>query len=166
MEVKILRLVVTHSCSHGYYTPLKFEFHYCEIPSQGLLLFPKLHLPSRNLHYAHFRLQTSITNLLSYRIIIMQNFRHQISRSRSSISFSFLPPTKIRIRIGKKNPRAAIFITRQSSNPDFLPDFLYYLWRDDFTKLNFCRPTVNNDNSRPSLSAPAEARRNCKLWLF
>lgn len=135
MEVKILRLVVTHSCSHGYYTPLKFEFHYCEIPSQGVLLFPKLHLPSRNLHYAHFRLQTSITNLLSYRIIIMQNFRHQISRSRSSISFSFPPPTKIQIRIGKKNPRAAIFITRQSSNPDFLPPLLFMTRRFHQVKL-------------------------------
>lgn len=166
MEVKILRLVVTHSCSHGYYTwPLKFEFHYCEIPSQGT--------PSMFLNYT-YHLEICITLVLNFKhpsqIPPPPLYAEFSTPSFSTMSLSFFPRTKIRKekkrKKRKKNPRVGVFITRQSSNPDFLPSFLYYLRRDDFTKLNFCRPTVNNDNSRPSLSAPAEARQRRKLWLF
>lgn len=120
---------------------------------------PKLHLPSRNLHYARSQLQTSVTNPPTPLIC-------GIFDTKFLDNVSFFPRTKIRKEKKRKNPRVGVFITRQSSNPDFLPSFLYYLRRDDFTKLNFCRPTVNNDNSRPSLSAPAEARQRRKLWLF
>lgn len=47
---------------------------------------PKLHLPSRNLHYARSQLQTSVRNPptpLSY----MRNFRHQVSRQCLFLSF-------------------------------------------------------------------------------
>ena len=166
MEVKILRLVVTHSCSHGYYTwPLKFEFHYCEIPSQGT--------PSMFLNYT-YHLEICITLVLNFKhpseIPPPPSLTCGIFDTKFLDNVSFFPRTKIRKekkrKKRKKNPRVGVFITRQSSNPDFLPSFLYYLRRDDFTKLNFCRPTVNNDNSRPSLSAPAEARQRRKLWLF
>lgn len=153
MEVKILRLVVTHSCSHGYYLPLKFEFHYCEIPLQG-----------DSFHFLNtiwkFVLRSFSTSNIRHESPLLSNY-NRVEFSRSNLSRS----TKLFFFQQKFEFEKKKFSGRCIYNTTVTQIFvhLYYLRRDDFTKLNFCRPTVNNDNSRPSLSAPAEARQRLQV---
>lgn len=118
--------------------------------ARRLLPFPKHHLEiCITLIFKHPSRISSLIKLQSCRIFKIKFI---------SLDKAFFFPTKIRIRKKKFSGRC---IYNTTVTQIFV--HLYYLRRDDFTKLNFCRPTVNNDNSRPSLSAPAEARQRLQV---